>query len=538
MLKKLLIACGFLLFLGKNTIAQDVFQHVLNTNIYDFLDELANQQIITLNTAIKPYSRHLIADKLMEASAKKENLSKRQQKELDFYLRDYNKELMPGKTGYRKRFDLFYFKDSLFTVSINPVLGFQYWKNENGNVYHRWNGAEAFAYIGPHLGIYASLRDNHESKRLEEPSFLTPRIGTAYKEVGAGGDFSEARGGIVYSWKWGHVGLIKDHFVWGNNYNGANIFSGKAPSFASIKFNVKPVSWFEFNYVHSFLVSDIIDSSRSYVAGVRKRDIFFPKFLAANMFTVTPFKGLNVSVGNSIVYADEFQLAYLIPIYFFKSVDHSTTNTSGNYVGQNSQMFFDISSRQIKYLHLYTSVFIDEIALGRINDDTLHSNFISAKFGGALSHPIIPNTTFISEYTRTNPIVYKHFVSTTTFESNEFNLGHYLRDNAEEIYLAIRCRPYPKLYLNASYTLARKGEDYEYTGTNYSGLGLPFIDATKWKNNTMSFSAKYELVNDGYIFAGIDMGKITGDSAYVQAYSPAIYRGKTTTITAGINFGF
>lgn len=538
MLKKLFIACSFILFLVINSKGQDVFQHVLNTNIYDFLDELANQQIIILNTAIKPYTRHLIADKLMEASSKKERLSKRQQKELDFYLRDFNKELMPGKTGHKKRFDLFYYKDSLFTVSINPVLGFQYWKNENGNVFHRWNGAEAFAYIGSHLGIYASLRDNHESKRLGEPNYITQTIGGTYKIVGAGGDYSEARGGIVYSWKWGHVGLIKDHFVWGNNYNGANIFSGKSPSFASIKFNVKPVSWFEFNYIHSFLVSDIIDSSRSYVAGVRKRDIFFPKFLAANMFTVTPFGGLNVSVGNSIVYADEFQLAYLIPVYFFKSVDHSTTNTSGNYVGQNSQMFFDISSRQIKYLHLYTSVFIDEIALGRINNDTLHSNFISVKIGGAVSHPILPNTTFIAEYTRTNPIVYKHFVSTTTFESNEFNLGHYLRDNAEEIYLAIRCRPYPKLYLSASFTLARKGEDYEYTGTNYSGLGLPFIDATKWKNNTISFSAKYEVINDGFIFAGIDYGKITGDSAYIQAYSPAIFRGKTTTLTAGINFGF
>jgi hypothetical protein len=538
-MKKKYFLCLVILLVSRFSKAQDVFQHISNTNIYEFLDELANQQVITLNTAIKPYSRHLIADKLVEAYSKKEQLTKSEQNQLDFFLKDYNKELLPGKKGYKKRLDLFYFKDSLFTLSLNPILGYEYWKNENGSAYHRWVGAEVFAYIGPHVGVYASLRDNHENQALELPPYLTQRPAAVYKgSAQSGGDFSEARGGIVYSWKWGCFGIVKDHFVWGSNYNGANIFSGKTPSFAHLKLNMKPVSWFEFNYVHGFLVSDILDTTRGYPAGAKERQVMVPKFLAANMFTITPFKGFNFSFGNSMVYSDEFELAYLIPVYFFKSVDHTQTNTGGNYLGQNAQFFFDISSRQLKYIHLYLSFFVDEVNISNMYDEEKQSNFFSGKIGAAITHPFIPNTTFIAEYTRTNPITYKHFVSTTTFESNGFNMGHYLRDNSEEIFLGIRYRPISQLYISASMTTARVGENYPYLGTGGSGKGLPFISETIWKNNSAAFKARYEVINDGFVFAGVEYGKINGDSAYVEAYTPALFRGKTTTLSAGINFGF
>ena len=74
---------------------QAVFQDLTNTSIYRFIDELANLKVISIHSAVKPYSRIYIAGKLKEASEKRDQLSKRQQKELDFYLRDYNLELKP-----------------------------------------------------------------------------------------------------------------------------------------------------------------------------------------------------------------------------------------------------------------------------------------------------------------------------------------------------------------------------------------------------------------------------------------------------------
>ena len=230
-----------IIFLCSQSYSQVVYQHISNTAIYEFIDELANQKTIDINSAIKPYSRIFIAEKLKEAKSKEELLNKRQIAEVDFYLKDYNKELMLNKQ-FKKRIDLFYYKDSLFTFSVNPILGVNYLYNDSGTVYHRWSGGEVFGYIGKNWGIYASLRDNHESQPFAAPNYLTQAPGRGPKGTGDGGvDYSEMRGGITYSNNWLTVALVKDHFVWGNNYNGANIFSGRTPSFATLKLNIHPV---------------------------------------------------------------------------------------------------------------------------------------------------------------------------------------------------------------------------------------------------------------------------------------------------------
>jgi len=81
--------------------SQEVPHPINNTGIYDFLDELANSQIIDIFSSIKPYSRLRIAQLLDEANEKREMLNIRQQKELDFYLLDFGKELNRGKNWKR-----------------------------------------------------------------------------------------------------------------------------------------------------------------------------------------------------------------------------------------------------------------------------------------------------------------------------------------------------------------------------------------------------------------------------------------------------
>ena len=66
-------------------------------SIYDYLDELANIQVIELCSVVKPYSRKLIYEKLHEAEGKTERLTKRQIKDLAFFVNDYNKEVIPNK---------------------------------------------------------------------------------------------------------------------------------------------------------------------------------------------------------------------------------------------------------------------------------------------------------------------------------------------------------------------------------------------------------------------------------------------------------
>ena len=130
------------------------------------------------------------------------------------------------------------------------------------------------------------------------------------------------------------------------------------------------LKWFELNYFHGWLISNVADSTNFYTDNTN-RIYYRPanKFMAANMFTFTPLPRLKVSFGNSIIYAERnIQAGYLIPIAFYKSIDHLLTKGTGT-ENQNSQVYFNISSRNIKHLHLFASVLFDEVSFSRFLPD-------------------------------------------------------------------------------------------------------------------------------------------------------------------------
>lgn len=540
--------------------AQEIPEHISDKNIYLILDELATQGVIELNSAIKPYTRAYIAKKLTEAAASEKPLSEAQQKEVNLLLKDYTLEtgkehrafINLAKPGQSTQISLlppvFNYQDSLFRVSIKPVYGIRYISNPNGNVRHTWGGVSANAYIGKNWAIWASLRDNYQTNEvLAMPGYFTTDEGGNYKigvQGRSGGDYSEMRAGIAWSWKWGSLSFSKDHVSWGDNYHGSNIFSGRTPSFAMVKLKLDPARWFSFTYYHGWLVSEVIDSSRSYYSQpATYRAVFRDKYLAANMFTFKPFKGLFVSAGNSIIYSDtKVQPAYLIPFVFFKSIDHTLSHNIDN---QNSQMFLNISSRQLKYLHLYASVFIDEFSISRVGDPE-KSNFTSYKTGFSLSGWQVTNLTLRAEYTRSNPITYKHRVETLTFESNRFNLGHYLRDNSHEWYVALSWRPIAGLYANLSWFLAEHGNEFTYDLNGTVPVDEnPFMEEVTWRNTTLALDVRYLLWNNLSVFAGFSQSDIRGydvdgktSQQYLDQYTPDLYHGKNGTINLGFQMGF
>ena len=520
--------------------SQEVPQSVSNTGIYEFLDELANIQIISINSAIKPYSRLFISRCLKEAEEKKDQLNPRQQKELGFYLLDFGKELadeghngsmaqwLKGKAN-DKRLDLFYYQDSLFSLTVNPIIGGEVFSNSSGQAIYARNGVEARGYI-KRWGFYASLRDNHEKPLLGLPEYLTRRPGGHIKGTT---DWSEMQGGITYAWKWGNAGLVKDNQQWGTNYNGANIFGGNNPSFVQLRLHLSPVKWFEFNYFHGWMNSQVVDSTHSFWLtnsyGTVYRRVYHKKFIAANMFTFKPFQNLNLSAGNSIIYDDDnVNPAYLVPLFFYKSIDHSLTY---GVVNMNSQMFFDISSRQIRNLHLYATMFIDELSVSRFTNKK-EWNFLSYKAGFRLDDLPVSNLAFTAEFTYTYPLTYQHNVPTLTFENAGYNLGYYLKDNSREWYVALDYRPIRTFDLNLYFLDAIRGPDYTELGTNR--VGNPPLVSVQWHNTTYGLKASYQVINDLYTWCSFEASNIRGDTRW----SPEYYYGRKNTVNMGVTIGF
>ena len=168
-MKKLLASLLLFLFTFVS-VAQDIPESISYTQIYDFIDELAIDKVISVNSVVKPYSRNFIAQKLVEAQAKDSLLTKRQKADLKFFLNDYalERDTMPttivswtDKTTFNLSLlqPAFHYYSPQFKARITPILGMDILANKKGVITKRWFGAEFQATIMNHLSVYGSYRD-------------------------------------------------------------------------------------------------------------------------------------------------------------------------------------------------------------------------------------------------------------------------------------------------------------------------------------------------------------------------------------------
>jgi hypothetical protein len=547
--------------------------------VYLFLDELAANGVITLNGVVKPYSRLIIRQKLEDAEAvmnaltsgseaaavgdalavRKENtsaaygskpvtLTQRQRKELDFWLGIYSPGEADGKLKLLLNPATAYYRDSLFSVTVSPILGLTGGATFAGAMDYdgadppdgsgsgsstrtiAWkNGAKVYGNY-KNWAFFAALQDNHQDPLLGEPQFLTRERGGHIKN---GTDFSEMTGGVSYMWKWGDLAFLKDSPVWGSGYAGTNIFSGRAPSFMHIRLHLKPVRWAEMTWIHGWLTSMVVDSTRSFwitsAYGDEYREHYRRKYIAANIFTFTPVDRLHISAGNSVIWSDpRITPYYLMPIFFYKSVDHGVNSGISN---SNAQMFLDVSSNNIRHLHLYGTLFIDELSTARFT--TSDYNFFSWKGGFRTGNfSFLPNLWLTAEYTFTYPLTFQHNVSVTTFENQGYNLGHWLRDNSRSWYLAADWRPLRAAGVRLWHERSERGTDYQSIGG--TRLGLPYLGTIEWSNITTGLDLSYMVTGGVQIRASVIRRNVTGEDEWY----PSHLSGTTTTLSGGVVWGF
>ena len=579
------------------TWAQNIPVSLSYTKVYDFIDELIMDGVVTNQTAIRPYTRNQIADMLTQAQRADSLLSNRQQNELKFYLNEFaleNDLMVDNFVQYtdRRTFSLsladpqFSYKslNNMFKMRIRPILGGDVMLSKKGAIIQRWWGAEIQMDIAKHLSIWGSLRDNswngnwlntdyfpsdyaringariHYGASQQTPA-LSNIPGVQYKEATYGGDFSDSKGGInLYSW-WGSIGIQRENIRWGDSYHSSNILSGRNPAVPMITLQLTPCKWFQFDYFHAWLVSNVLDSTYYYLENTTNGNASlknyrpYNKFMAANMFTFTPIKHLSISLGNSIVYAEQsLQVAYLIPIAFYKSLDHLLTKGIRTQ-NQNSQVFASISVRPINHLQLYGSFFLDEVKFSRFKLSEPENNPISYLVGFNWSGWPIDGLSLKGEFMRSYIACYTHSIDVLTWASNSYNMGHYMGDNAQSIYAELAYRPVRGLLLKLSYTNDMKYNSYSYLRDNISEtIAQKPFDHCIYRNDEIRFDGIYEAHPNMYLRLSIGYNNAQGfdnlksdplpseyigtAQQYLDAFCPLYYQGKNLTISGSFSFGF
>ena len=591
--------------------AQRIPEAIEYTEIYDFIEELTSDGVISSNAAIKPYTRDAIARMLAEAQSKDSLLNKRQKDDLQFYMQDYALELdtLPVYYSYGHKHVTQWItpvsnlsladpslhiltKNKIFKMRIRPILGMDIYASKKGMITKRWYGAEIQMDIAHHLSIWGSIRDNSwkgtgylkdayfpteydkiYGARLTKPGYLNNLPGVQYKESNYGGDFSDSRGGIsLYAW-WGSIGVQRERIQWGDAQHASNILSAHNPAVPMVTLQLTPCKWFQFDYFHAWLPSNVIDSTYYYSErereGVTQRE-YRPanKFMAANMFTFMPIKYIQFSIGNSIVYAERnVQAAYFIPIAFFKSLDHLMTKGLGS-ENQNSQAFATITVRPTDHLRLYGSFFLDEFKFARLKKSNPEHNPVSYLVGFNWSGWPVKGLTLRGEFMRSYIACYTHSIAVLDYTSNSYKMGHYMGDNSQSIFVELAYRPVRGLRLVLNYTNDTKYNSYDYIRKNIGAIIAQKSFAEKiWRNDEINFRAVYEVFNNCYAHvdfsynntrayapksarvAGEDRGwnadgtsqELSGDALvnyYLNKYTPVYLQGKNFMVTCGLSFGF
>ena len=589
-------------------LAQQIPVPLTQVKLYDFIDELLTEGVIAHQTAVRPYTRSQVANMLLEAQKADTLLDTRQHKDLAFYLNEfalerdtmvnnyvqftdhstYNLSVADPQFSYRS-------KDSNFKLRLRPILGANITASKKGAILQRWYGAELQMDIANHLSIWGSLRDYswsgdwlskkyypdentrmygariHYGASQQQPA-LTPLVGVQYKEANYGGDFSDSKGGVsLYSW-WGSIGLQRENIQWGTAYHSSNILSGRAPAAPMITLQLTPCNWFQFNYFHAWLVSNIVDSTYYYLENTTKEEVqaknYRPmnKFMAANMLTFTPIKHLSISVGNSVIYSERnIQAAYLIPIAFYKSLDHLLTKGVATQ-NQNSQVFASLSVRPVDHLHLYGSFYLDEFALKRIKPSSKEKNPISYLVGFNWSGWPINGLSLKGEFMRSYIACYTHSIDALTWQTNSYDMGHYMGDNAQSIYTELSYRPIRGMVLKMSYRNDTKYNSYAYLRVYRGADGVireggisetisqkPF-DHAIFRNEVLRLDGVYEVHPNMYMRITVEYNHARGydninENAipsedignaqyYLNKYMPLYQQGKNLSVSGAFSFGF
>lgn len=538
MIKKLFILFCFA-SVSLNSFSQAVFENH-RSEVYNFLYRLSMKGLIQFNDQVRPITRIYIEQCLDAVEAKSTSLSSIEKAELAFYKKEYTDARMNGVEEANRfftndangRWRAISIQTKNLMMRVDPVLTAGLQSRQEGLVRQYSSGFRLYGYAGKKWAFNFSFND------ITETGIGIDTLRTTSSETGINGritsnkqsvNFMELRASIAYSFKNGSISFGKDYLLFGYGENGRTILSDKAPTYPYLRLDYQPLSWLRFNYTHAWLNSQIIDSNRTYNTGVSsfggRREFFLRKFMAQHSLTFMPIKGLDLTIGESMVYSDRFDAGYLIPVLFFKAYDNLVSNENIN-AGGNGQLFLQVSSRNhLKNTHLYGSLFIDEVRIGSIFNRNKSRNQLGYTLGATVTDVGLPYLTLGAEYTRINPFVYRNLTPAQDYTSNDYSLGDWMGNNADRWIIHAKYTPMARLKVNLRYQQVRKGGPGSYDQQYFQEPQPRFLFDPQYSQREWFLQASYQWIHNLYLNASFSARQTTNSVSGAKTNDDLLHLG-------------
>jgi hypothetical protein len=316
--------------------------------------------------------------------------------------------------------------------TVKQRLGY-YLQATNGTLF----GDKAFALSDPRL------RGNVKFKDLNSPYF----------------DFTEAY--LRADLSWFNLQFGREYTLVGTGYSDRLLLSDNAPvvDFLKIDAHYKTLRFL-------FLQASLIGSSAEFPGIPVIEPPGSNKYLALHRIQFSLFDMLNLGLSEMIIYqrfSPDF--AYLNPVNFYKSSEHSLRDRDNAFVN------FDFELFPVQNYKLYGTWLIDDIDFSRMGTGWWGNEF--AWQGGLFAAELagVANLDGIVEYTRVEPYVYSNRLAGNEYTHNNIGLGHHLAPNSDQWFLQLQYRPCKTLRTWLTYTWSRHGDNEIVNGQVVRNVG-------------------------------------------------------------------
>lgn len=513
-----------ILLIFSTNIFSQVENVPLSHNIYAFLKRMEVRGLIkNFDDASLPISRSEVANFLKEIYSKRDKLSAKEQGYLELLMIEFENELKSEnffETSILS--DGFKFKEGILSDKAKYLYAYRdsninFFADLLFNLDMRFakNSKVALAEIGGRLrgtyagkfGFYIQSTDG-QSFGSKELALEDLRLKQNYKFNEQGSvnfDFTEAY--IKYQTNHLSFQLGRELIAQGYGFSGKLFISQTSPvfDFLKIRFKYKGVSY---DFVHSWLLGAkfmITDT----VAG--NMTVINSKYLATHRLNFNFWNKFNFGVWEAVIYTKRFpELAYLNPINFYKSAEHSLQDRD------NALLGFDFKSNIFKNFQIYGTILIDDINFPTIGTGW-YGNQTAYQFGFYFAN-FVRDADLIFEYTRIEPYVYSHRFNENNYTHNGFLLGHLIGPNSDDFFIKIVYLLSKRATLTIFGEKIRHGKnpiadsdtinvggDFNLGHRTWDAERVKFLDGIVENNFRFGFDLVWEIRKD--IVLGLGIGK-------------------------------
>lgn len=476
------ILLTFLFFVQYSIFSQSTYDPSTQNQWLVERYEIKSKYILKyIHTSQKQFYRESIAETIDSFDIVGAKLSKVDFENFKYFQSDnpdFSKSLS-GKSKfnnpvfYKQKAFLYHINTHDFSLYINPVIDFSLGKeNTSESIYNNTRGIEVRGQISKKIGFYSLILENQKWM----PEYLQNYIGSHKGAIPGVGfaktfktnqfnnayDFFNSRAYITFSPTKNIVMQFgQDRNFIGNGYR-SFILSDFANEYPFLKIRTKV--W-RFQYQNLFAK---MSNFKGYTVGLKPED----KYMALHHISYNVSKKLNIGLFESVIFERNdtgqtkgFDIAYLNPVIFYRSVEHNNNSSDNQTLG------LDWKWNPFRQLSIYGQIVFDEFLFkDLLKQNSKWTNKYAIQIGVKYIDMFnIRNLDWQIEGNIARPYTFTHFRQSTNYAHYGMPLAHPLGANFKELINIFRWQPHAKVFITLKNIFVITGLD---TGNLHYGSNI------------------------------------------------------------------